>query len=288
MVEGAALSFHCSACGKCCNSPPLMTMPELFGHADRFIGALALRRIRPPVVGARHDVAGQAVTVGADDVEQFHTIARRQGHALPGGEYLIVMTQALDYPSRGRCPALGDDGRCGIHDARPATCAMVPLDAWVPDGLQQAALSAKRPGGAQYIGADCIAVGTPVGFRPLVRAREVVDDDYRAALTRRRDAEADDKQRWGDAVFRLLRQELAAIPPIGQRTISIAPALAVLAGEGAEAREHVLAYIGKQRAAIATSVASALARRHAEDRPTTTLLRGFDNALAALARQLRG
>lgn len=290
MVEGATLSFDCTACGKCCNSPPLMTVPELFRHADRFIGALALRRIRAPVAGTRHAVAGRVVTVGKEDVEEFHAIARRQGHALPGGEYLILMTQAIDYPSAGRCPALADDNGCAIHADRPATCAMVPLDAWVPDGLQQVALAAKQPGGAQYLGADCITAGA---IRPLVQAREVVDAGYRAALARRREAEAEDKRDWGDAVCRLLlpellgpRGDLAAIPPDGQRTLSLAPVLAVLAASGAEARARCLIYIGAQRAGIAAAVGRALARRQPADKPTTALLRSFDTALATLASRL--
>jgi hypothetical protein len=126
-----------------------------------------------------------------------------------------------------------------------------------------------------------------------VQAREVVDAGYRAALARRRDAEADDKRDWGDAVFRLLlpellgpRGDLAAIPPDGQRTLSLAPVLAVLAANGADARARCLIYIGAQRAGIAASVARALARRQPADKPTTALLRGFDTALAALASRL--
>jgi hypothetical protein len=54
-------SFHCSACGKCCNSPPPMSVPELFYHQRRFIGCLTVRRVleraspRPPS-GRERDV----------------------------------------------------------------------------------------------------------------------------------------------------------------------------------------------------------------------------------------
>lgn len=43
---GAVVSFHCSACGRCCNSPPQLTRAELFRHQDRFVGAIGLRRVR--------------------------------------------------------------------------------------------------------------------------------------------------------------------------------------------------------------------------------------------------
>jgi hypothetical protein len=39
-------SHACSACGSCCNSAPPLSLPELFYHQSRFIGGLALRRIR--------------------------------------------------------------------------------------------------------------------------------------------------------------------------------------------------------------------------------------------------
>lgn len=301
-VASIDVGFHCTACGKCCNSPPLMTIDELFRHADRFIGALSLRRLRAPKAGTRYDVAGQPVDVSADDVASFAALARRQGHPLPDGDVLVIATQAIDYPSRQRCPALRDDGHCAIHATRPSTCAMVPLDAWVPDRLQPVALSAKRAGGAHYIGADCLSIGA-VGLSrasasegaapPLVSQGRIVDRDFAAALARRRDDASHEKARWGDAVFGLLAPELlgpargiAAIPFDGYRTLSLVPVLAVLADGGPAARAQCVAYIDAQRARIADAVAQALARRQAIDKPMTAQLRGFDAALGALAGKL--
>ncbi|WP_257993469.1 YkgJ family cysteine cluster protein [Cupriavidus pauculus] len=306
MVDGdrVAVGFQCTACGKCCNSPPLMSMDELFRHAGRFVGALSLRRVRPPRVGIRHVVDGHLVEVTADDVAAFAALARRQGHPLPNGDVLMIATQAIDYPSRGRCPALADDGRCTIHASRPSTCAMVPLDAWVPDRLQAVSLAAKRRGGDHDIGADCLAVvpstpspspsrPRPGGHIPLVVAGAVADRDYAAALARRRDDEADDKHQWGDAVYRLLAPELLgpargieSIPFAGYRTLPLVPVLAVLANGGPETRARCLSYIGAQRRLIAASLEAALARRRVDDKPMTAQLRQFDATLSALGQRL--
>lgn len=276
-----------------------MCLDELFAHEDRFVGALSLRRVQAPQVGTRHAVGAGTVEVTADDVAEFDALARRQGHPLPGGDVLMIATQAIDYPSLGRCPALADDGRCAIHAARPSTCAMVPLDAWAPDRLQSVALAAKCRGGEHDIGADCLSTAAlpsqslPEGFIPLVEAGRIADRGYASALTRRRDDEARDKQRWGDAVYRLLAPELlgpargiAGIPFAGYRTLPLVPALAVLASDGAQARARCLRYIAAQRRLIDTTVDAALARRHAADRPMTAQLRQFANALAALGARL--
>lgn len=299
MVDDAPVSigFQCTACGKCCNSPPLMSMDELFRHADRFVGALSLRRVRAPRAGTQHRVDGRMVEVTDDDVAAFAALASRQGHPLPGGDTLMIATQAIDYPSRGRCPALADDGHCSIHASRPSTCAMVPLDAWVPDRLQAVSLAARRRGGEHDIGADCLTVlpqrTFPVGYIPLVAAGAVADPGYATALAWRRADEAADKHRWGDAVCRLLMPELLGpsrgidgIPFDGYRTLPLAPVLAVLADGGPDARARCLDYIAAQRRLIAATVDAAVGRRLAHDKPMTAQLRGFETALVALERRL--
>lgn len=41
------IGFSCSACGRCCNSPPLLTLAELLRFEHVFVGALTLRRGAP-------------------------------------------------------------------------------------------------------------------------------------------------------------------------------------------------------------------------------------------------
>ncbi len=41
------IGFSCSACGRCCNSPPLLSLAELLRFEHIFVGALTLRRGAP-------------------------------------------------------------------------------------------------------------------------------------------------------------------------------------------------------------------------------------------------
>ncbi|SAL00601.1 flagellin N-methylase [Caballeronia arationis] len=259
-----AFSFACSACGKCCNSPPAMSLRELFRHRDLFVGCIAIGRIS---------------RVQADDAlaaALFFPAGDRSG------DFLSITAQGYDYPSAGRCPALDSAGLCSIHaNGKPDMCDAVPLDPLVPDSLQHRVL-ATRARGAGYIGADCIVPGTHADAALLVAEGRIVDASARAAVERRRTAIATERELWGRAVFDSLRasstqgkEALARIPPGGYATISIVPALLAVAGLSAACRELCVAYIASQMALIERNVAQAIARRHLNDRPVTQELRGF-------------
>ncbi|AVA35612.1 Fe-S-cluster containining protein [Cupriavidus metallidurans] len=274
VMHERTFSFHCSTCGKCCNSSPLLTMAELFRHQDRFIGCLSLRRVHPSHPDARE-------------------LAAMLGHVLPGGDSLMLAIQGVDYPSLAACPALGDDNLCTIHATRPTTCAVVPLDAWTPDALQSAVLASRR-NGAAYIGADCISEGMRDGYQELVRHGRITSPAYAAALAQRRAVEAAEKAEWGNAVFRLLLPELlaapggiAALPVEGYRTLALAPVLAVIAAGSEPDRLRCLAFIDAQVALIRRHAAAAIARKQPVDRPVTATLRGFEAVLLSLAVRLR-
>ena len=57
-VPAERVGFRCSACGRCCNSPPAMTLDELFHHERRFIGCLTVRIVERPT---RSDQRGGSV-----------------------------------------------------------------------------------------------------------------------------------------------------------------------------------------------------------------------------------
>jgi hypothetical protein len=219
-------SFRCAACGKCCNSGPELSVPELFHHQHRFLGRLAVRRVRRLAPGTNSDTA-------VSDV--------------------LLVTHAWHDEAVGRCPALDADGRCAIHaDRKPLVCSLAPLDALVPDALQ-AELLATRAREAAFWAADCIAPGARPDFVPLVRRLTVVDPTARDALARRRAELALEKRHWGVGVFRLLEPELfakpealAKIPPDGFLSLSIAPVLMVLAEVSAACRARCRDYLAAQ------------------------------------------
>jgi hypothetical protein len=261
MTAQTTYAFECTACGKCCNSPPALSMRELFRYRDVFAGCIALGRIR-------HDTVPPPHAFRVDDANA-----------------ITVTTLALDYPSAGRCPALADDGRCSLHaQGKPDQCIAVPLDPLVPDHLQHAVL-AERSSGAGWIGAECIQAGERAGAL-LLRDNQIVDADAHAAMQRRRQALLIEREIWSAAVldgllhdFGSVRQALAALPQKGYRTIAAAPALLVIGALSTALAQWCIAYIDSQIALIERKVTRALQRRRLDDRPMTQTLRGFSDAL---------
>jgi Fe-S-cluster containining protein len=302
-TTGDTVGFHCNACGKCCNSAPAMSVPELFAHRERFIGSLAVARVPRLAAGGRIAEGNGTRTLDDADAADLATLRAALFHESGGrgtGDLVSLVTQGLDYPSLGRCPALGADGGCAVHgEGKPAMCSVVPLDPHLPDRLQRGVLLNRRASGA-YLGATCIVpegetpgvetpgVATPgatAPYRPLVRHDRVVDAGYHADLQRRRDDLVQEKARWGRAVFGMLEREFASgaarLPGgDGYLVLPLAPVLAVLAAESPAMRAACVAYIDAQLALIDASVAAALARKRPEDRALTAQLRGFAQVYA--------
>ncbi|WP_345816009.1 hypothetical protein AAGS40_17320 [Paraburkholderia sp. PREW-6R] len=279
-----AFSFGCSACGKCCNTPPALSLPELFRHRDLFIGCLAIGRVPRRRTGERLRTGNHTSVLDESDVAAFDSIARTLLHHA-NGETFSIVAQGYDYPSLARCPALLDDGLCAVHlQGKPVTCEVVPLDPLVPDRFQHLVL-AGRSQSAAYLGADCIQEGAHADEPLLVANGRIEDDGATNALSRRRAALELDHAFWGRAVFASLRRglfdsaaALARIPPGGFLTISIVPALLAVAGASAPCRDWCIDFIDSQLALIDRSIAQAMTRRRLDDRHVTQELRGFANA----------
>ncbi|REE22393.1 hypothetical protein B0G71_5603 [Paraburkholderia sp. BL27I4N3] len=181
-----AFSFACTACGKCCNSPPAMALPELFRHRDRFIGCLAIGRAPRRRVGERLRVGQREAVLDEADIAAFDSIADRLLYRT--GDIFSIMTQGYDYPSLARCPALADDGRCTLHlNDKPVTCEVVPLDPLVPDTLQHLLLAGRNQSAA-YLGTDCIQEGERADAVLMTAESEIKDANATDALARRRRA----------------------------------------------------------------------------------------------------
>lgn len=243
------MSFLCTACGRCCNSPPALTLAELYAHEARFVGCLAVGR-------------------AAD------------------GEFVFA-TQAHDYPSLARCPALADDGRCALHDAgKPGMCRVVPLDPRQPEAAQPVLLH-RRLAEAAWMQADCLADGVRAGHVPLVDDEgRIADPGYRADWLAQRAALADEGPAWRDELAAWLAPELARLPPPapgGWLALSLVPVLAVRARRSPEEAARGHRYAAAQAALIEANVARAVARRDARDRAFTAELRRFAGQYRAWA-----
>lgn len=281
-----AIGFHCNACGKCCNSPPAMSIPELFRHRRRFIGSLAVGQARRLAAGSRiGDGAGSRV-LDADDAQALAALQDALLHpSAASGRVLTLVTQAVDYPSLARCPALAQDGGCTLHgEDKPRMCSVVPLDPLLPDRLQDSVLRNRRAAAA-WTGTSCIQPGAQAPYRPLVRQQRVVDPGFGRDLQERRSDMAGDKTRWGRAVATMLEKELRqggapALRDEAALLLPLVPVLAVLAAEGEAMRAECIDYIDCQQSLIEAAIGRALARRQSADRATTAQLRGFAQAYA--------
>lgn len=264
-----------------------MALPELFRHRDLFIGCLAISRTPRRRSGERLRVVRAQHVLDDADAAAFDVLGDTLLHAsnAPQGGYFNVVTQGYDYPSLARCPALQDDGLCGIHaNGKPAMCEVVPLDPMVPDSLQYLALEG-RSAGAAYIDAACIQAGGSAGAAMLVGDGLIHDPAAREAIARRRQMLAMEREIWGRAVFASLRKDLfdapdavARIPADGFLTISIAPVLLAVADVSEQCRQMSVTYVDSQLALIERKIAQALARRRLDDRPVTRELRTFSDA----------
>ncbi|MDB4973312.1 MAG: hypothetical protein JWN48_1653 [Myxococcaceae bacterium] len=258
----ATYSFHCTACGKCCNSGPQLSLPELFHHERRFIGCLTLRRVRSLRSGDALGTSGDA-QVSADDERAFEQLAERLLHPLPSAagaphQRLLLATQALYEVDQPRCPLLAADNACSLqYDRKPLACAVAPLEAFLPDRLQHHVLAGRRQA-AEYHGTDCIQPGaSSVAERVITRRLTVVQTAARDALARRRADLTLDKQFWGDAVFATLQgpllsdpAALARIPLEGFVSIPPAPILFVLAAVSERCRLRCLRFVDAQLALL--------------------------------------
>ncbi|WP_175932862.1 MULTISPECIES: YkgJ family cysteine cluster protein [unclassified Burkholderia] len=296
MVDTYLLACH--ACGRCCNSAPTLSLRELFRHRHRFVGALTIRRVPRRRIGERWQAGGREHALDADDVAAADALADRLFHRRGGAqaEWLALTLQGYDYPSLGRCAALADDGRCGVHANKPSICRAVPLDPMLPDRLQARVLAARRDDAA-WLGANCIVEAGHVRSAdesvfpiPLVTAGQVADC---AALDAHREALVIERAVWRDAVFASLTgggagasHALSRLAPGGYLTVSIVPVLLTVAQVSAHCRALCIDFIDAQLALIGANIEAALARRLAADRPATHELRGFAQALERARRAL--
>ncbi|MET0793171.1 MAG: hypothetical protein ABW061_16745 [Polyangiaceae bacterium] len=281
----AEWSHHCSACGKCCNSPPQLSVAELFHHQETFFGCLTVQRLKRPPSGD--------VTLRAG----FDALAAQLWHRLPAAsndtDDVLLATRGFDLGLSERCPALNSEQRCALHDSgKPAICRVVPLDALSPDSAQHWVLHSRRAD-AHYLGADCIQPGVRAGFALITRRLQVVDEGARAALTEHRRSLALERQTWGDAVFQLLHADLFASPALldrlpsdGFMTLSLVPVLMVLASQSSAARARCLEYLIAQER-LAERLLDQARQQAQGDAASVRQLTAFARSNARFALQLK-
>ncbi|MFA9440153.1 hypothetical protein ACDA63_11005 [Uliginosibacterium sp. sgz301328] len=282
-MSGQAISFGCTACGKCCNSAPQMTLAELFHHERRFIGALGLRCVPAFRAGDRIATGDGEHVFDDDDARAVRAHADAHLWRDAAARRFALHAQALSYPT-APCPALDPHGQCAIHgDRKPTMCHAVPLDPLVPERLQGVVLL-RRARGEHYIGADCIRPGRHGDLPPLFDDGLIVDAGYAATFRRQLDESVIERRIWADAAFKHLLPELGGrVRDAGMLTLPLVPALLILADVSPNCRQRCMRYVDSQLALIAREIEAALERRLAGDKPVTAELRASERAYRALA-----
>lgn len=140
--------FACTACGKCCHGLLPLTLADAAAHAGRF-----------PL--------GMMWTPVRQNQRSFELTARIGAKVrLRDKRTVAVRITAIAYVPPGLpCPALAEDGRCSIHDAKPARCRTMPFFPYLEEAEQAAQLVPRK-------GWDCdVSPAAPIVFRD----RNIVD-----------------------------------------------------------------------------------------------------------------
>jgi hypothetical protein len=254
-----------------------MSVAELFYHENLFVGCLGLSRRSPHKTGDVLSTGALAHTLSTQDAQSLADTMQSQLFSL-GDNYFSLMTQAMDYDSLNKCPALGDNHYCAVHDKRkPAVCSLVPFDSLYPDSLQTSVLLSRQ------FEEGCIVAGQKQDYPVIIKNRQILDETYQTALQKRRDDLVLEKQFWANAVFAELKTELlhnrAEINKIPLDNsivlLSIIPVLIQLAQVSDKCRLRCLHYIDSQLSLIDNKIAQAIQRKTIADKKTTQEFRSF-------------
>jgi len=148
--EVTELRFGCTACGKCCNTPPQMDIVEALDMSRHFIIAAELRGTDIPNLDRPEGADLLSKIYPEIDIEQhperaallrdrMQVRADKMGLEVtdPGTDSVRSHIQVgfIDIERKKTCPQLGDDGLCRVHNERPSKCRLVPFEEICPDSL---------------------------------------------------------------------------------------------------------------------------------------------------------
>lgn len=124
--ETVSLRFSCRGCGRCCGSPPQMSIREALELANYFPleDSLVSSPYGLTIPGRR----GEAVAMTMERTEQLGGYRSSGRDHLGNYRKFVTSLSAVSLfaESTERCQARGDDGLCAIYERRPAVCRYVP------------------------------------------------------------------------------------------------------------------------------------------------------------------
>lgn len=120
--------FSCTACGKCCEGWLPLSIDDALAHADRFPLFLLWTPLRP---------GGKSYDLSTKLGFTLKLKKRKQ---------VAVRLSPVSYVPTGMpCPALGSDGLCDVHEAKPLRCRAMPLSGGHAE-IDQTELLIPKPG----------------------------------------------------------------------------------------------------------------------------------------------
>lgn len=133
MIVSEEYRFRCVGCGKCCDSPPQLSIREMFSLIDEFVVEASLlcrptsipSSMRAKTAGFHADLA---VMTSARAMELGGVVIGSSGTGFKSDMQLVLTLSAnvVRHSHVARCPALLGDNRCGIYEKRPSVCRYVP------------------------------------------------------------------------------------------------------------------------------------------------------------------
>jgi len=291
--------FACTACGKCCSTPPETTILEAISLGDVFVAALRYRVSRVLKGERAYVVANTHVEPEFADLDraeyydatraQLERVAVRIGFDATSDVFITISATAWAYPrdSKG-CPALAADGKaCTIHERRPLTCRTVPARYDIPDRLLSRALKKIVDHGRKELAYECdVSDAAPV----FIEGDTITDAGYvrdREAALSAIDGERKLHERILNSARLPKPQDiLRASGPHMDISVSF-PAVVIEALEtGAIDPPAARAFSEKQIALASAAVKRALARQDKAERECTTRFRKLIESYETIVKAL--
>lgn len=290
------LHFACTSCGKCCTTPPEMTVTEAIALGDVFVPSLVYKVARAPKEG--NEVGLRDVFVEPEFAEMDRNAyvdavldtVKRTGVLVgnqPGWDiYITITARPWIYPRVGGCPAL-ENKLCKIHDRRPYTCRTVPLSYEVPDAMLVPAFRAVVEKGKSLRGYECDTSNAAPTF---LKDGKLLDAGY--AKDRAAGLAAAEKER--PLAERILSSRM--LPPLteilkasgGQSTLSVS-----FFGAAVEAKNEGLIddaglkrFCEQQIAILERDTQAAILRREKNEREWTTRFRSLLDAYQSIVKSI--
>jgi Fe-S-cluster containining protein len=137
MDTAPIVHFACTACGKCCTSPPVMAVGEAlalyrdFALVLKLGGPIADANLPASNPGVQTYVAQRAhLTAQGAQTFDLYTGPTQHWEAT-----LLAAAMPLRAAADDPCPALTTEGLCSLYDRRPTRCRMAPFDQWLPETM---------------------------------------------------------------------------------------------------------------------------------------------------------